>query len=65
MFPKRREDLKRAGCRPWEGLEQEKKEAARQQAYAEQRREAALDRSAREVYAAFKNESRGSILSKT
>lgn len=25
----RREDLLRSGCRPWEGLEQEKKEAAK------------------------------------
>lgn len=33
----RREDLKRTGCRPYEGLDQEKKEAARQQAYQEQK----------------------------
>jgi hypothetical protein len=35
----RREDLKRTGCRPWEGLEQERKEAAR----AEQRTAAKID----------------------
>lgn len=32
----RREDLKRSGCRPWEGLEQEKKEAAQKRQYVEQ-----------------------------
>lgn len=36
----RREDLARNNCRPWEGMGQERKEAARQQAYAEQRRDA-------------------------
>jgi len=49
----RREDLKRSGCRPWEGLEQEKKEAARREQYDEQRREAALDRAANEVFYQF------------
>lgn len=38
----RRNDLARAGCRPWEGLEAEKKEAARQRQYQEQRNEAKL-----------------------
>lgn len=41
----RREDLKRSGCRPWEGLAQEKKEAARQQAYTEQHLETRLHES--------------------
>ena len=36
----RREDLARSNCRPWEGMGQERKEAARQQVYAEQRRDA-------------------------
>lgn len=40
----RREDLKRSGSRPWEGLTQEQKEAARQREYHEQR----LDRHAEE-----------------
>lgn len=46
----RREDMKRTGSRPWEGLDQEKKEAARQQQYVEQRNEATLDRVAHEVF---------------
>lgn len=29
------DDLKRSGCRPWEGMEQEKKEAARREGYAD------------------------------
>jgi hypothetical protein len=32
----RREDLRRTGCRPWEGREQETKEAQRRKAYQEQ-----------------------------
>lgn len=46
----RREDLKRSGCRPWEGLAQEKQEAARQSAYAEQRLDASLTKSASEAF---------------
>ena len=38
----RKEDLKRADCRPWEGLEQEKKEAARRQAYIEEKQDKVL-----------------------
>ena len=38
----RREDMKRAGCRPWEGMEQEKKEAVRQRQYVEQHLETRL-----------------------
>lgn len=33
----RNEDLKRNGCRPWEGIEQEKKEAARHREYDAQK----------------------------
>lgn len=36
----RREDLARNNCRPWEGMAQERKEAVRQQGYAEQRQDA-------------------------
>lgn len=46
----RREDLKRSGCRPWEGLEQERKESARQETYAEQRLDASLARAAAEAF---------------
>ena len=46
----RREDLKRSGCRPWEGLDQEKKEGARQKAYAEAREDASLTKTASEAF---------------
>lgn len=46
----RREDLKRNGCRPWEGMAQERKEAGRQQAYAEQANDRRLDEAVRRSY---------------
>jgi hypothetical protein len=46
----RREDLKRTNSRPWEGLAQERKEAARQQAYAEERRDRRLEERLRSAY---------------
>jgi hypothetical protein len=46
----RREDLKRSGSRPYEGREQELKEAARQTRYAEERQDRAIERTAREVF---------------
>ena len=46
----RREDLKRNHCRPYEGLEQEKKEAARQTAYKEQALDASLTTAASEAF---------------
>lgn len=49
----RTEDLKQAGCRPWEGMEQEQKEAARQQEYQEQAHDAFLDKALGENLAAM------------
>src|SRR5690349_9000910 len=46
----RREDLKRTRSRPWEGLAQEKKEAARQSAYAEQRQDSSLTEAAARTF---------------
>ena len=40
----RTEDLKRTDSRPWEGLEQEKKEAARRQAYEEEKQDKAIEK---------------------
>ena len=40
----RTEDLKRTNSRPWEGLEQEQKEAARQKAYQEAAEDKALEK---------------------
>ena len=46
----RREDLKRTRSRPWEGREQELKEAARHTAYADQKLDASLTKTASEVF---------------
>ena len=46
----RREDLKRTACRPWEGLQQEQKEAARQKAYDDVRIDASLTKTASEAF---------------
>ena len=54
----RREDLKRTRSRPWEGREQEEKEAARQRAYNEQRDDARLDEHARRAYYCLSPEKR-------
>lgn len=42
----RREDLKRAGCREWEGLKTEQQEAARHRAYEAIKSEQRLDETA-------------------
>lgn len=46
----RREDLKRTRSRPYEGFEQESKEAARQRGYQEQKLDASLTRAASEAF---------------
>lgn len=46
----RREDLKRMGCRPWEGMDQETKEAQRHAAYEEAKSDRRLDEHARRAY---------------
>ena len=46
----RREDFKRTGTRAWEGLDQEKKEAARHERYADQKLDASLTTAASEAF---------------
>ena len=46
----RREDFKRSGTRPWEGLDAEKREAQRHIEYTQQRHEQILDRVAHETF---------------
>lgn len=46
----RREDMKRTNSRPWEGLEQEKKERARVLAYHDERTDASLTKAASEAF---------------
>lgn len=45
----RQDDLRRSGSRPWEGLESERREAARQEQYREQAADASLERAAAET----------------
>lgn len=46
----RREDLKRNGCRPWEGRAMEEKEAGRQRAYADQKLDSRMEETARRAF---------------
>jgi len=57
----RSEDLKRNGCRPWEGMEQETKEADRQKGYQEQKEDAALTKAAEMAFAQLKPEQRRTL----
>lgn len=54
----RRDDLARSGARPWEGLEAEKQEAARQRAYTEQKQDKAIEKAAWQAYYAMSPEKR-------
>lgn len=49
----RRDDLRRTGSRPWEGMEAEKAEAARQRKHNEQKADKKLDEAARRAYHAL------------
>lgn len=46
----RRDDLARSNCRPWEGFDQEKREAQRRQAYTDAKIDAHLEDCARQAY---------------
>lgn len=46
----RREDLKRSGCRPWEGLDQELKQDAKNRAHEEKKDDAKLEAATRTAY---------------
>ena len=47
----RREDLKRSGCRPYEGRASEAKEAERQKGYIEKAQDHRIEEAARHAYA--------------
>lgn len=47
----RREDFKRTNCRPWEGRDQEQKEANRVRQYDDQKLDRRIDESAQRAYA--------------
>ena len=57
----RAEDLKRTDSRPWEGLEQEKKEAARRQAYKEAEEDKKLEKCITETLANMPPEKKESL----
>ena len=57
----RREDLKRTGCRPYEGRAAEDKEAARQRAYAEQKSDAKLQERAERAFSQLSPEKRRAL----
>ena len=57
----RRNDLAKSGARPWEGMQQERAEADRRKAYAEQKSEASLDRTVRQPYYALSPEKRRAL----
>jgi hypothetical protein len=58
----RRDDLRRNGSRPWEGMAVEKQEAARQTAYLEQSQEKALDHAVRETWQHLPDSKKAALL---
>jgi putative FmdB family regulatory protein len=52
----RLDDMARNGCRPWEGMEQEKKEAQRRAAYADEKLDKTLDKAIGETLSALPSE---------
>ena len=57
----RTEDLKRNNSRPWEGMEQEQKEADRQRAYQEAKEDAKLEQCISETLSAMPPEKKESL----
>ncbi len=57
----RRNDLRASGCRPYEGKEQELKEAARHQAYDEQKLDRGLHEKAERAFAQLSPEKRRAL----
>ena len=55
-------DMKASGCREWEGIEQEKKEAARREKYDEEKLGNLIETVAAEEFAKLPEESRQSLL---
>lgn len=61
----RKEDLKRSGSRPWEGMETEKQEAERQKKYDEERQDKALDHAVRQAWADLSPSKKAAALAAT
>lgn len=58
----RRADLARSGCRPWEGLTEERKEAGRQQNYEAERQDQRLHRAVEQSIGQISEHSRRTLL---
>lgn len=52
-YAERREDMRRAGCRDWEGQDVERREAAKRKAADEAKLDAKLDATVRQAWAAL------------
>jgi hypothetical protein len=57
----RLDDMARNNCRPWEGMEQEKKEAQRRVEYADQKLDKTLDKAIGETLAAMPSEKKAEL----
>lgn len=54
----RREDMARNNCRPWEGMHQEKKEAARKEGYRQEHMDRKLDETVNKSWTQLSERSR-------
>lgn len=61
-YAQRREDMARAGCRDWEGMDAEKKQSQRLKQYQEQASDAKLDTAVRTAWAQLPPEKRAAAL---
>ena len=64
-YAERREDMKRAGCRDWEGQDVERREAAKRRAEDEAKAEAALDATVRTAWANLSPSKKAAALAAT
>lgn len=64
-YAERREDMRVSGCRDWEGMDTEKKEAAKRKAETEAKEEAALDASVRTAWASLSPSKKAAALAHT
>lgn len=61
-YAQRREDMRAAGCRDWEGMANEKQHAARQKQYEESALDAKLDTTVRTAWAQLSSEKKAAAL---
>ena len=61
-YAQRREDMKASGCRDWEGMDNEKQNAAQQKRYDEEAQDAAIDKTVRTAWANLSSEKKAAAL---